>query len=160
MVVNNFLAFIAQTPQPIGECDMACPICGGELKQDGGTETTLIGWSGKGHDPNHATTPFVCTACLSFLHLHSKSGNHWMTNSASHVLRGVASCFETFTHTHADCGGTVSRRYARLDSDEAPGYLSWSFDGSGGKVKSYRVFYACAKCGDEIETADDYWRGA
>jgi len=133
-----------------------CPLCGaeGQVRQIDHIET-LVGSLGDS-DPNHHWRTCHCGACDGKFTVEHKGGtkkvpaNVWYTrrlDGESHLLEGIPSCFESYVYHCAHCDGHVRRRYTQLDGKTAALGLGWSQAGG----YDYRTFYACDKCGQEIE---------
>lgn len=117
----------------------------------------MLGWDGKGLNPNHVTTDYECRGCRRKFFVHAKSGNIWVTDEASKVLKGIPTCFETFIYTCVKCGGNVERKYTAKDGvSDVKGLCSRNINGTW--VKEYCTFYRCVTCGHGGEVDSDYPR--
>lgn len=146
---------VAERPLAEVPTDAAkCPDCGGGNLRETGREMTLLGWSGEGWDPNHVWCWLSCNDCHGEFIREMKSGNVWYTRDRSEgrVLRGMPSCFGTYTYTCVKCSGPVVRKYSALDGSPTRGFLLTTKDGP-----QYRTEYRCKVCGHGGQVKSDYW---
>jgi hypothetical protein len=157
MTDNPLLGLIVQRPLPRRQKPPRfCPACLSAELDWGMTYRTLLGWSGEGDDPNHATTSVRCRTCGAGSLFESKSGNHWVSvvrerGDDPHVVAGAHNCFEACTYDCAHCGGIVSRRYAELDGSPLRGCGLETRRIDGKWVRQYRTFWRCEECEQEVE---------
>lgn len=115
-----------------------CPICD-KKSEILSSATTLLGWSGRGPNPNHRTDYHYCEDRHEFQR-HAKSDNEWICHSNGLLILGVPNCFEPFIYHCAACGGQVMRK------------ASTTYVGN-----QRHSTWTCSACHRTLETDFEYW---
>lgn len=126
-----------------------CPYCHSKKVSRGASVSTLIGYFGNGHDPNHVQTDYTCRECHNKFVYETRYGEAWYTDQDNVVLEGLPNCFENYILKCAYCGNKVDRIYKTLDGKETS-ILCYS----KGK-KQYTESYKCRDCGVEETLPED-----
>lgn len=132
-----------------------CPYCGSKKINQGGTTSICVGSLGY-WDVNHRWNKIICGDCGKTCIRERKTNNEWYT-ADSVVLAGLPTCFDSYVYK-CKCGGVITRKYFKLDSDEDARSLGSINLGNGVWQKQYRTVFVCDKCGQH-EMEEEHWKG-
>lgn len=153
----SFISLIKERPDPSLSNNIdKCIFCNSEDVEHNGSSQTLVGGD------NHHWHRYHCKDCDGKFTCEQKDHgdftNYWITteiNDGVKVLKGIPSCFEDYIYTCSHCGGDVRREYKQPDGvSDCGGILSYDMKTGKG---NFRIFFSCQKCGEKVETEDEYW---
>jgi len=144
--IDPLLELIVQRPIPK---DIGCPYCGSQNVNCISRETTLLD-AGEEEDTNHTRWRSECRECNRQFMKHRRQGHYWYTaycaGETRDVIKGVPTCWETYTLTCAECGGPVNRYYTKQDgiTPDEPSAET-------------RIFFRCEHCPAQCEYPTYVW---
>ncbi len=138
----DILDLVRERPDPsLDFRKPVCPFCASDKVSQGGTTTTLVGFTGE--DMNHKWLSCRCLDCKKgFTYECAGSKCVWVTSKGI-VLKGVPQCFEVYQYTcpKDGCGGKVNRSHQGLDGKPTRGLACTTDRGD-----LYRIRFDCDTC--------------
>lgn len=154
---NEFLDLVTARLDPeLNYEKPVCPHCDSDNVNQTDHVTTLVGHTGK-IDINHQWIQCSCNNCekqwtMEYKGDYDHGYNTWYTKDGK-LLRGLPTCFETYTYTCKHCGGDVHRHNYNKNTRQETEILSYSSDGS----KSFDTYFYCNKCKAEVKCSNEYY---